>query len=256
MAYLARSPIENVFLSWTISSRGQPAIRESIYVCARGSSITGIGYFGRQIVLAADGDDAIRRLADVQYTDQRMIVAPRRVVEPYWQLVQSRHRAPRLVRTSQPLLAVDRKTLKGNANGVTVRQARTTEWQAVADNSAAMTADELGYDPRSDYSGFDAGVRASIAHGTWWVGERDGRLCFFTNAGPHNDQTLQLQAIWTPPELRRQGLASAALYGICDRLLRDVPTLSLYVNDFNTPALGLYARLGFTQAGEFSTLLF
>ena len=32
-------------------------------------------------------------------------------------------------------------------------------------------------------------------------------------------------------------------------------TVSLYVNDFNTAALGLYGRLGFERAGTFATVL-
>jgi hypothetical protein len=56
--------------------------------------------------------------------------------------------------------------------------------------------------------------------------------------------------------LRGKGLASAALFGICEELLRDVPSLSLYVNGFNEPALRLYEHLGFRRVGEFKTLLF
>jgi predicted GNAT family acetyltransferase len=35
-----------------------------------------------------------------------------------------------------------------------------------------------------------------------------------------------------------------------------VPSLSLYVNGFNEPALRLYDRIGFSAVGEFATLLF
>jgi predicted GNAT family acetyltransferase len=56
--------------------------------------------------------------------------------------------------------------------------------------------------------------------------------------------------------MRSRGLATAALYGVCDELLNDVPTLSLYVNAFNEPALRLYERVGFRRVGEFQTLLF
>jgi uncharacterized protein len=35
-----------------------------------------------------------------------------------------------------------------------------------------------------------------------------------------------------------------------------VPTLSLYVNDFNAPAITLYRRLGFRDAGELQTIFF
>jgi len=34
------------------------------------------------------------------------------------------------------------------------------------------------------------------------------------------------------------------------------PTISLYVNDFNYPALATYYRVGFRQVGEFATILY
>lgn len=185
-----------------------------------------------------------------------MIVGPRRTVEAYWARVKDRHAVPRLVRKSQPLLVVDRKTLRGEARGVTVRRAMPREWEFVARNSAAMIRDELGYDPRDSSPEFDSNTRTSVERGAWWIGENAGTICFFCSEGPYSARTLQLQGIWTPPELRGRGLATASLYGICAALLDEHPTLSLYVNDFNAPALRLYDRLGFTQAGEFSTLLF
>jgi len=185
-----------------------------------------------------------------------MIVGPRRTVEAYWSRAKNRHGVPRLVRKSQPLLAVDRHILRGETAGVIVRRAQADEWETVALNSAAMIRDELGYDPRDSSAEFDANVRMSVERGAWWIGENEDGFCFYCNEGPYSRRTLQLQGIWTPPELRRRGLAGASLHGICGALLDEHPTLSLYVNDFNAPALRLYDRLGFTQVGEFSTLLF
>ena len=119
-----------------------------------------------------------------------------------------------------------------------------------------MIEHELDYDPRSFAAEFNSNVRMMIDRGLWWVGERDGQLCFYCNAGPRSSQTLQLQGIWTPPALRGKGLAAASLYGVCDELLGGSPSLSLYVNGFNEPALRLYDRLGFRRVGEFTTLLF
>lgn len=209
------------------------------------------------MVLAAPDERAIDAFADTNTaTFERMIVGPRKTVERYWDRVANRHVAPRLVRESQPLLAVDGKTLRGGSNGVSVRTARPAEWEAVAINSAAMIREELGYDPRAGSAEFDANVRASVERGAWWVGEIEQRVCFYCSEGPYSPRTLQLQGIWAPPDFRRRGFGFGALYGICDLLLKKYPTLSLYVNDFNAPALALYAKLGFKQVGEFSTLLF
>jgi predicted GNAT family acetyltransferase len=259
LAFLSQAPYDNVFLTWLIESERSTATRSSIYVYVDGSSrIRGVVFFGRQVVLASEDPDAIDAFARLgpSYRFERMIVAPRATVEQYWEAVRGWHTPARVVRESQPVLAVDRSSLKGNNGDVIVRRARPSEWEIVAHNSARMIEHELEYDPRSFGAEFNANVRMMIDRGLWWVGEYEQRLCFFCNAGPRSSHTLQLQGIWTPPPLRGRGLATAALYGVCEELLREHETLSLYVNGFNTPALRLYDRAGFTQVGEFKTLLF
>jgi predicted GNAT family acetyltransferase len=258
LAYLDRSPYENVFLSWMIASQNSPALRPHLYVCLNGAEIEGVAFFGRQVVLAAHDERAIEAFAGIKTaaTFERMIVGPRKIIEQYWQRVAPRHAQPRIVRESQPVLAVDRDTLRGDPGGVSVRRAHRAEWQPVAVNSAAMIHEELGYDPRAGSAQFDANVRAAIERETWWVGEAGQEICFYCSEGPHSARTLQVQGIWTPPQLRRRGLGTGALYGICDRLLEKYPTISLYVNGFNAAGLALYKTLGFYQVAEFTTLLF
>ncbi len=241
-----------------IGSQNSPALRPHVYVCLHGSQIEGVAFFGRQVVLSARDDAIVDAFAAIKTaaTFERMIVGPRKTIECYWERVAARHAAPRIVRESQPVLAVDRGVLRGAAGGVSVRRARRAEWQSVAVNSAAMIHEELGYDPRAGSAEFDANIRAAIDRGTWWIGEFENQLCFYCSEGPYNAHTLQVQGIWTPPQLRKRGMGSAALFGICDTLLKDHPTVSLYVNDFNAAALALYKALGFHQVAEFTTLLF
>ncbi len=259
LAYLARAPYDNVFLAWLIASDRSLATRSSLYVHldAR-QTIRGVAFFGRQVVLASDTDDVTDAFADVapSYRFERMIVGPRAVVERYWKRVSKWHTPPRRIRESQPVLAVDRSSLVRHPGTVVVRRAYPSEWEAVAHNSAKMIEHELEYDPRSVSAEFNANVRIMIDRGLWWVGEHEGELCFFCNAGPRSDYTLQLQGIWTPEHLRGRSLATQALSAICDELLSDVPSLSLYVNGFNESALRLYDRIGFRQTGEFATYLF
>ncbi len=259
LAFLDRAPFDNVFLSWLIESDRSASTRAAIHIYLdREASVRGVGFFGRQVVLAVEDDDAFASFAQTapSYRFERMIVGPRPTVERYWSLVRGWHSPPRLVRESQPVLAVDRSRLRGQRGKVVVRKARASDWESVADNSAKMIEHELEYDPRAFASEFNANVRVMIDRGLWWVGELDGELAFFCNAGPRSRLTLQLQGIWTPPPLRGKGLAASALYGVCDELLRELPSLCLYVNGFNTAALALYERVGFREVGEFSTLLF
>ncbi len=258
LAYLARSPYEHVFLTYLILFDTAPVTREASHVAFDDDGrVIGVGYFGRQVVLAAD-DSAIEAFAGIgrRHHGERMLVGPRPAVEAYWQHIAPQHVLPRAVRRRQFVMMLDRSMLRPYEHTVLARRARIDEWTSVADNSALMIAQELEYDPRRSSPEFTANVRAMIDRGLWWVGESLGRLCFYCNIGPWSPQTAQLQGIWTPPELRGKGLATAALSAICDRLLAMSPSLSLYVNDFNTPAIALYDRVGFSIVAEFATLLF
>jgi len=258
IAYLSRAPYENVFMTYLVLYDFAPGTRSRIVVALdQGGAVAGVGYFGRQLALAAEETtlDAFAAHAN-RHRGERMIVGPRETVGSFWKRVESWHAPPRLVRDRQLVMAIDRARLRPYPRAVTVRHARLDEWPAVADSSASMIEHELEYDPRRNTADFAANVRQMIERKLWWVGESYGRLCFFCNIGPWCRKTAQLQGIWTPPELRGKGLATASLSAICDRLLEVSPTLSLYVNDFNALAIALYERVGFERVGEYQTILF
>jgi hypothetical protein len=259
LAYLARAPYDHVFLTYLILFDVATSTRNAIRVALDDNrNVTGVGYFGRQVVLAAEDDATIEALAAVgrSFRGERMIVGPRETIARYWHIVRDGHSAPRVVRDRQFVMMLDRSMLRPYERGVVARRARIDEWTSVADNSALMIGQELEYDPRRSSPEFTSNVRAMIDRGLWWVGESYGRLCFFCNIGPWSPQTAQLQGIWTPEDMRGKGLATEALSAISERLLTMSPTLSLYVNDFNTRAIALYERVGFKTISEFQTLLF
>jgi uncharacterized protein len=259
LAFLAREPYANVFLSYLIMFDLAAATRNALYVALDSDDqVRGVAYFARQVALAAESPAAIEAFAKIGAThrSEKMIVGPRNEIAAYWALLRDKHERPRLIRDRQFVMMLDRSMLQPYEHTVVARRARIDEWPAVADNSASMIAAELEYDPMRSSPEFTSNVRAMIDRGLWWVGESLGRLCFFCNIGPWSPQTAQLQGIWVPPELRGKGLATAALGAVCDRVLEVTPTLSLYVNDFNDRAIALYERIGFTTVSEFQTLLF
>lgn len=256
LEFLSRAPCLNVFIIHVLL-HDLPSARKNVKVALDGERVAGVGYFGRQIALAAESA-ALSEFAEhaKRHRGARMIVGPRETVREFWNDVREWHAAPRLVRDRQLVMALDRAHLRPHDGRAMVGYARLDEWRAVADGSAEMIRHELAYDPRRGSPEFAAGIRAMIERKLWWVGRSDGRLCFFCNVGPWCDRTIQLQGIWTPPDLRGRGLAAASLAAICDRLLEVSPTLSLYVNDFNEAAIALYRRVGFEHAGDFQTILF
>jgi RimJ/RimL family protein N-acetyltransferase len=255
--YLARSPYLNVFISHVLLHDSASSVRKNVVSIAGERGIAGVAYHGRQIVIAAE-PIAIAPLAAylLRYSGNGMIVGPRENVREFWKIAGRRMGRPRLVRDRQLVMMVDPSRLRHYGPLVTVRHAKMDDWRAVAESSASMIRQELEYDPRRNSVNFNATIREMIDRKLWWVGADRGRLCFFCNIGPWSEQTAQLQGIWTPAELRGQGLAAASLAAICGRLLEITPTLSLYVNDFNDAAIALYRRVGFVHVGDFQTILF
>jgi predicted GNAT family acetyltransferase len=224
---------------------------------ARGRA-NGLAYYGAQLVLAADDGAALGAFAVEmrRHRGLRSVVGPKDAVEGLWARVRSWHPQPTVVRDDQPVYVLNRPELRDVGPDVAVRPARDDETEAVAENSARMILGELGYDPRTNRSGFTAQVRRAIACGWWWVWVDDAALRFQLNVGPRTSATAQLQGVWTPPEQRGNGYATLALAAVARRLFATEATLSLYVNAFNVPAIALYERIGFTRVGTFATYLF
>jgi predicted GNAT family acetyltransferase len=76
-----------------------------------------------------------------------------------------------------------------------------------------------------------------------------GRLVFKTEFSAVTTQTVQLMGVWTRPEERRHGWAQRGLREICGHLLHRHRRVSLFVNDFNKPAIDLYESIGFRPIG-------
>ena len=222
----------------------------------RDGTVRGVIYYGAQLVLAADEPAALDAFAieTRKYPGLRSFVGPKRAVDGLWTRVKSWYRAPAIVRARQPLYALWPQAL--DSIDVPVRRANVDETALIAEASAQMIVGELGYDPRAGRATFVAGVRRAIELGLWWVWIDGGEMRFQCNVGARTPVTAQLQGVWTPPAARGRGYATQGLASIARRILADTPTVSLYVNDFNAEAIGLYERVGFERVGELSTYLF
>jgi uncharacterized protein len=255
---VAARPFENAFLHWVLDGgHGPYAPDEMSLDRKRDGSVRGVIYYGSQLVVAADDAAALDAFAveTRKYPTLRSFVGPKRAVDGIWHRVKGWHRPPSLVREHQPLYALWPQGLQPIGD-VDVRLARTDETELIAENSARMILGELGYDPRAQRSTFVAGVRHSIELGSWWVWVADNELRFQCNIGAQTPVTAQIQGVWTPAALRGRGYATQGLAATARRLLAINPTVSLYVNDFNTRAIALYDRIGFNRVGELSTYLF
>ncbi len=258
LGYLARRPFDNVYVHWLIASRQVDRNGEVTLWRDRAGRIAGVCYVGVQVVLCGNDPQACDAFADTarRARSTRMIVGPRAAVERLWSQVCDTFAAPAAVRTSQPVYALERSRTRAAEDGaLDVGRATLEELDEIVPHSAAMIAGEIGGDPARAGSEFRNRTARIIDHGWWWRARAAGSLAFMCNVGSVSPYTAQLQGVWTPPEMRGRGYATAALAEIARRLLAEHHSLCLYVNDFNAPAVALYERVGFERVGEFQTIL-
>ena len=158
----------------------------------------------------------------------------------------------RLERAGQVLLEVDARHLARSARSLRLRPAQPEELDCVWHLDEDMILEELGFSPfEEDPQVHRQGCLRRIEERRTWVeGELCGPLTFKVDHAAVSPHVVQLSGVFTPPLHRRRGIALQALGEMCHILLREVPRVSLYVNEDNAAARRIYRRLGFREAGR------
>jgi hypothetical protein len=115
---------------------------------------------------------------------------------------------------------------------------------------AAMHKEEVGIDPlERDAVGYRERVRELVEKKRAVVRVEQGKIVSKCEFSAVTADAVQLMGVWTHPQFRRHGLARETLLEICGHLFRQGKTVTLFVNDFNLPAITLYESMGFQRIG-------
>jgi uncharacterized protein len=222
--------------------------------------VESICWSGAHLVPVRTTPAAIGAFADLLGADPRIcssIIGRSEAVLDLWNRLSVHWGPARDVRPEQPLLVADRESPV--APDPSVRLVQPGEVDQLFPAAVAMYTEEVGVSPLMDDGG--RGYRRRIAElvkGRRAYARFDGdRVIFKAELAIVTKRTTQVQGVWVDPEYRGRGLAAGAMAAVVqDALRRVAPTVSLYVNDYNTPARKVYARCGFVQQGSFATVLF
>lgn len=224
--------------------------------------LSGLCWAGANVVpVALDeaGLEAVARHLRAAGRRCSSIVGPAEQVLGLWERLRDAWRRPREIRAAQPsLVMTEDPALPGDPE---VRPARPEELGIVLPASVAMFREEVGYDPLSAGGSYETRVADLLAHGRTFVRteetDRGPHVVFKADVGALALGVAQIQGVWVHPERRGRGMSVAGMAAVVRQVRAHLaPTVSLYVNDYNAPALAAYRRVGFRRVGTYATVLF
>ena len=112
--------------------------------------------------------------------------------------------------------------------------------------------DPLARDPE----GFRWRTRAQIEEGRSWLWTENGTILFKAEASAWTPSAVQIQQVWVDPSVRGRGLAQRGMRDLCRLLLKQVPTVCLFVRPENAPAIRVYEAIGMTRRFAYRSLIF
>jgi predicted GNAT family acetyltransferase len=257
LEFLQRDPLINVYLvSRLLEERTLAA--SQIAVVRYNGMIVLVASLATNIVLAGDPsisqeitDCAIALVADRILTRMlpvRAIISPAALVESLWSIVRTRIDPPTVVRMNQPIYAL-KKSLDP-PELATARYSTMRDLDQLVPACAAMHREEVGIDPlERDAAGYRERIRELVEKKRSVITIVDGVIATKCEYSAVTPDTVQLMGVWTHPRYRRRGLSRELLREVCGHLTQKGRTVTLFVNDFNRPAIALYESLGFQRIG-------
>lgn len=251
--FLDRDPVLNVFLQAVVLRDALAHPRDEFWGLRRGDELTALVFLGVDSGLIAPvGDDAEALATLAQWAGTRATRLPRRrhlvgaraTLEAFEPEFTRLLPPPRLVRDQ--LYLVMRSRSMGAHRLPELRPAEPGDEALLFESGVALRKEELDEDPlRVDALAYRRHVQTECRQGTTFVWRRGDELCFRATIGALSAVVAQISAVYTAPALRNRGIGTRGVGELCHRLFERVDHVSLFVNEFNAPALAVYRKLGF-----------
>ncbi|MEV5204120.1 GNAT family N-acetyltransferase [Streptomyces sp. NPDC053720] len=263
LAILESEPVANAFVTSRVQIAGLDPWRlgGEMWGWYADGRLRSLCYSGANLVPICATPEAVRAFADRARRAGRRcssIVGPAEPTARLWRLLEPGWGPAREVRAHQPLMVTESPSADVTPDPL-VRRIRKDEMDVLMPACVAMFTEEVGISPLAGDGGllYQARVAELIGAGRSFARIDDGKVVFKAEIGAATPQACQIQGVWVAPEHRGRGLSETGMAAVLRYALADVaPVVSLYVNDYNTPARRSYARVGFKETGAFMSVLF
>ncbi|WP_122817112.1 GNAT family N-acetyltransferase [Nocardioides pantholopis] len=258
----ARDPVVNVFAEYRARTTnleprwlggemwGRFADGQLVSACHVGANLVPVGTTYDDARLFAER--AVSRTRSIS-----TIVGPQEAVRAFWEGVGPTWGPPREARWEQPHLELDGPSLV--EPDPEVRVTERSDLDLLFPACVAMYTEEVGVSPEEGGGGelYRARVAQLVSRGWSFARFDRGRLVFKAEVACASPYAAQVQGVWVPPDRRGEGLAVRGMAAVAELVRREIaPVVSLYVNEWNTPARRAYEAVGFRETARFSTVMF
>lgn len=263
LAILESDPVANAFVTSRVQVAGLDPWRlgGEMWGWYADGRLRSLCYSGANLVPICATPEAVRAFADRARRAGRRcssIVGPAGPTTQLWRLLEPGWGPAREVRANQPLMVTEQPSVDVRPDPL-VRRIRKEEMDILLPACVAMFTEEVGISPMAGDGGllYQARVAELIGAGRSFARIEDGKVVFKAEIGAATTLACQIQGVWVAPEHRGRGLSETGMAAVLRYALADVaPVVSLYVNDYNTPARKAYTRVGFRETGAFMSVLF
>lgn len=228
----------------------------------RDGELCGVACSGSNLVVSYPcSDEAIESFAQAARRGVylvRVAIAEDGILDRFMSHFGRQFRPIAMERAGQILFRVNEEELESPPARVNLRPAEVTELDPVLAIDKLMIEEELGFNPfRRDPKIYrDGWLRRIRELRVWVVGSPQGPYLFKVEQSAISEWVIQISGVYTAVESRRKGVAKDAIAQLCRIILADTPTVSLYVDGNNEPALRLYESLGFEAMGHVRSVWF
>jgi hypothetical protein len=255
-------PIAGAQVAERVALAGLSPWRQDARIFGYGSrrQLDALLWLGANLIPVRAAPSAVAAFAELVGGEPRgcsSLVGSADAVLGLWERLAAAWGPARDVRPCQPLLAAGAPAPV--PADPAVRLVRRDEIDALFPAAVAMYTEEVGVSPLADGGGLAYRERVVdlVRGGRAYARFIGDQVVFKAELAIVTRHTAQVQGVWTAPEWRGRGLATAGIAAVVNDALRRVaPTVSLYVNDYNAPARRVYERCGLRRVGTFATVLF
>src|SRR5215510_10266221 len=249
LAFLSQRPIHTVVMTSLILDNGIESTlnRGTFYGCRDiNGRLEGVALVGHATLIETISDRALMALAQVArncpYT--HMIMGEQERVEDFWAYYDEAGRERRLAcrewlfELRWPVVALEPTP--------SLRLATSAELELVMPVQAELAFEESGVNPMVvDPEGFRKRCLRRIEQGRTWVVVENGSLIFKADIISQTSDVIYLEGIWVREDRREAGEGQRFMSDLSQRLLQQVESICLLVNENNKRAQNFYRKCGF-----------